>query len=135
MYPLTHLILSLILVLFLRILNVLSPIYLLIILLSALLIDVDHWFVYVIKKKDFSISKSYKWFIALSKLKKQPKFLCIFHTVEFFILIIILSLKFEFFQMVLIGMIFHMALDILDSIKEREYMKEISLIYAVLKRR
>ena len=135
MLPLTHIILSLILAALLKYLSSLTSIQILVILLSAVLIDVDHWFVYISKKKDLSITRSYNWFVAISKLKNPPRFLCIFHTIEFFILIAILSLNYIFFQLVLIGMAFHVALDIIGSFKEGRYGKEISIIYALLRKK
>lgn len=135
MLPLTHIALSLIFVIVLKFMAAFTFPQLLVIFLSAFLIDVDHWFVFVFKKKSLSISKSYKWFIALLKLKNPPTFLCIFHTVEFFILIALLSLYSVFFQLVLIGMGFHVILDILDSIKEKQYRKEISIIYTLLRKK
>jgi hypothetical protein len=104
-----------------------------IILIAAVFIDTDHWLVYVVKKKDFSVIKAYKWMISLEKLKKKPTFLCIFHTIEFFIIIFLLSLKFEIFKFILLGMAFHMLLDLIAALKEKEYLKQISLIYALVK--
>jgi len=132
MYPLTHIVLSLVLAIILKLLTALSSVEILIILMAAILIDIDHWFVYVIKKKSFSISGSYKWFISLTKLKRKPVFLCIFHTIECFIVLILLS-KILFFKFVLIGFVFHNLLDIIEAIAVWRYDREISLLYAIFK--
>ena len=134
MYPLIHLLASLIFILALNFLASFTAAQLIIIFLSAILIDVDHWFIYVLKKKDFSTIRAYKWFIALDKIKKKPHFLCIFHTVEFFSLIALLSLKYQIFQFILIGMAFHLVLDIIDGIITRQERPS-SILYAILKRK
>jgi hypothetical protein len=134
MYPLIHILSSLIFILALKLLDSLTITQLIVIFLSAILIDVDHWFVYIAKKKDFSIVRSYKWFIALDKLKKNPHFLCIFHTIEFFAFIALLSLKYQIFQFIFIGMAFHMALDIITGIITGQGRPS-SILYAILKRK
>jgi hypothetical protein len=106
---------------------------LLIIFSAAVLIDVDHWFIYVFKKKDFSIINSFKWFVSLEKSKKKPKFLFVFHTIESFLLLILLSTKYLLFQLILIGAIFHMFLDIADSIVNKGYRKDISITISIFK--
>ena len=135
MYPLTHILAGLILVILLKLLSPLAPIQILIIFLSSVLIDVDHWLIYAFKKKNISISKAYFWFLSLQKSKKKPVFLYVFHTVEFFLLVALLSAKFQFFQLILTGMAFHMVFDIISAIKDREYLKQVSLIYCILNRK
>ena len=132
MLPQTHIILSFIFVIILKFLSSFTPIQLLIIFLAAVFIDVDHWFIYVIKKKSLSIPGSYKWFLSFEKLKKKPKFVCIFHTIECFIILILLS-KILFFQLILIGFAFHNLLDIIDAVRVWRYDREISLIYGIFK--
>lgn len=133
MLPLAHLFLGLIFVIILKFLASLTIAQLTIIFASLFLIDIDHWFVYLFKKRDFNPVNAYRWFLSFQKLKKKPKFLCIFHTIEFFILMILLSLKYQIFQFILIGALFHLCLDITDSIIRKEYKKEVSLIYSIIK--
>jgi len=135
MHPLVHIILGLLFAVLLKLLTSFTILQIAIILLAAVFIDVDHWFVYVLKKKSFSIRGSYEWFIEISKKKTHPVFLCIFHTIEFMLFLVWLSFKFMFFELVLVGFIFHIALDVIDSVRKHEYGKEISLIYAVLRRK
>jgi len=134
MYPLIHILASLIFIFALKFLASFTAAQLIVIFLSAILIDVDHWFIYVLKKKDFSVVRSYKWFLALDKLKKKPHFLCIFHTAEFFAFIALLSLKYQIFQFIFIGMAFHMALDIITGIITGQGRPS-SILYAILKRK
>ena len=68
----------------------------LIVFLSSFLIDTDHYLAYVYLKKDFSLSKSVEFYLAMGneqkKLRtKKTEPLMIFHTAEFWGLLLILS--------------------------------------------
>ena len=94
----------------------------LIIFFSSFLIDFDHYIVYVKRKKEVSLRKSYIYFKNLkttiqNHLKNRINIktpLVIFHTFEFLILTFILALFFEVFLFLLVGMLFHSLLDIID---------------------
>jgi len=98
----------------------------LIIFLSSVLIDFDHYLYYVVKKKDFSLMNAYAWFIknrdiwmALSK-KEKEKFqqgIIIFHGIECWILLILLTLISRWFLFVLIGVLVHMVFDFIELYK------------------
>ncbi len=87
-----------------------------IIFLSTVLVDVDHYMIYLYRKKDFSLKGAYHYFIDMSnKLcasKKHRGPLLIFHTVEFLILLIALSFYHWYFSLIIVGIVFHMALDL-----------------------
>ena len=163
MYPLTHIILSLVLAVILKLLTALSSTEILIILLAAVLIDIDHYFYYVgnaiisehpknlqsffgiFKKKGLSLFKAYNWFIELDKrMKKLSKIerkkyklpLMVFHGIEFWILLLILSFYSKIFAFILIGIAVHMILDYIDLIigKKPFYVK-FSQVYNYLKNR
>ena len=79
----------------------------LIILLSAVLIDGDHYLWYIIFRKKWSFKKAYYY-------RRDGTFhdlLDIAHTIEFWILIAILAIFFNFFFLVLVGITFHFILD------------------------
>ena len=76
------------------------------IFLSSFLIDFDHYLWYVFNKKSLNLKKAYNWFISHSKKfllldsekrkeYKMPNF--IFHGLEFWIIIFVLSLYFRLF--------------------------------------
>ncbi len=96
--------------------------YVLIIFLSSFLFDVDHYIEYVIRKKDFSLLKAYKEAKELDRKSHLLKRLLvtdvlhIFHTVEFFLIIVILSFFSKIFLMMLIGLLVHESLDLLQMI-------------------
>jgi len=96
----------------------------LLIFLSSILIDVDHYIYYVCKKKDFNFINSYKWFVkAGKKIRSFPRekrknyyvgFLFL-HGIETLILLFFLSLIWNLLFFVLIGAAFHLFLDVIHS--------------------
>ena len=108
----------------------------LIIFLSSVLIDIDHYAVYVYRKKQFSLKKALKYYADLQeifseKVKQNPKLkyhLHLLHTIEILLIVIFLSLYFNFFY-ILIGFSFHLITDTIDlAIREALRVREFSLI-------
>ena len=94
----------------------------LIIILSSVLIDVDHYLFYVWYKKDYSLRNSYRWFVKKDmefrnlskKQKKKIKFFpIILHGLEALFILIILSFFSKIFLYILVGFLFHGFLDII----------------------
>ena len=93
----------------------LSPIvgyFSLIIFLSSFLIDIDHYFYYVVKKRDFNLINSVNYFLE----KHRVKAILFFHSVEFLALLIILSFVNYIFIYISLGIGFHFILDIYSSL-------------------
>lgn len=91
-----------------------------IILASSVLIDVDHYLYYVCKKHDLSLKNAYNWFISKNKFmkslplkqrEKYKKVIIIFHGIEFWSIIFILSFFHKIFLFVLLGIIIHLIAD------------------------
>lgn len=119
--------------------------YPVIILLSSVLIDVDHYAYYLFKYKDSSIRNAYTWYKNIKPMenaakKKHPEksikaSFCIFHTIEFLLIILIISFFSKFFMFLFIGLIFHSLVDILDlKIRNDLHLREFSF-FLYLKRR
>ncbi len=87
---------------------------LLIIFLASFLIDIDHYFFYVHRMKNWSLNKASKWYFSLAKHHKP--IMHIFHTFEFLLLISLLSSISPFFFFLFVGVIFHSILDITEMI-------------------
>jgi hypothetical protein len=87
---------------------------------ASVFIDFDHYIWYVHRKKSFSLKNAYNLLKKESKKKHKPM-LHIFHTLEFMILVFILSFFWQGFLFIFIGMIFHSALDIGNFIYEGKY--------------
>jgi len=95
----------------------------LLIFLSSVLIDFDHYLYYVIKKKDFSLRNAYYLFLQQSNLLKKLSHeekrshsygIILFHGVECWILLFLLTFVNKLFIFVLIGVFIHMILDFID---------------------
>ncbi|MBA7700024.1 hypothetical protein ES703_108730 [subsurface metagenome] len=115
----------------------------LIIMLSTVLIDVDHYLYYVYKKKDWSLKHAYNWFIKNKKKflslsrKQRNKFYTGFfflHGIEILLILFLLG-KFLsiYFYYILIGVSFHLFLDIIYQRKIHDRLDRISIIYDFLK--
>lgn len=122
MYPSRHFILSLIFSI------LLFPLYnynIILIFLSAFFIDADHYLWYVLKFKNFNFRQAYNYHVE----SKEKDKLHIAHTVEFWILILILSFYFRFFYFILLGIIFHNILDLIyELVKQTKKNRALSII-------
>ena len=92
----------------------------LIVFLSSFLIDTDHYLAYVYLKRDFSLSRSVEFYLAMGHehktlRTKKTEPLMIFHTAEFWLLLVILSFFNLFFFYILIGVLIHVLLDLYSS--------------------
>jgi len=93
--------------------------YSLVVFLSGFLFDIDHYFYYVLKKRDFSLKNSYLYCLQGNEVSEyHMDVLHIFHIVEFWILLLILGfLIHKIFLFVFIGLVFHMILDLINLVK------------------
>lgn len=102
------------------------------IFLASTLIDVDHYLIYIWRKKDWNLKNAYNFHIKETKL---ISILAIFHTIEFHILILILSITWTWFLFILIGMIFHCIFDIVSMYLNDEKRIFCFISYLILKRK
>ena len=114
----------------------------LIIFLASFLIDADHYLHYVFRKRDLNLRKSFKWFIdfgpiyeKLSNKERKEIYLpvCIFHSIEVFLILGILSFFYTWALMVLIGFAFHRFLDEVWKFTNEGERHTISFIYSFYK--
>lgn len=89
----------------------------LLILVGGVLIDVDHYLLYYMKFKKFDLVKGYKYFSEKDCWKELINSLSIFHTVEFLILMIVLSFYYKLFILMVIGMVPHLIMDFIYESK------------------
>jgi len=90
------------------------------IFVGGVLIDWDHYVYYIFQKKDINIIRSYRYFRSLRGLKKLAEYKKVFrffHTIEFLIVIVILSFYSEIFFLILIGILTHYILDVINEIR------------------
>lgn len=102
-----------------------------IIFLSSVLIDIDHYFYYVFKKRDLNPINSSKWFfkkrskwfkLSPEKRSKYKTSILIFHGAEFWVLLGFLSFFNSIFLFFLIGIVIHMLFDFIEMIYHQEFI-------------
>lgn len=94
-----------------------------IIFLASVLIDFDHYLYYFFTRKTLNLKTAFNWFSqkskALKKLSKQEKAeyqypIMIFHGIEFWLLLILLSFLNDLFFFILLGIAIHIILDFIE---------------------
>lgn len=85
------------------------------IIVGGVLIDVDHYLLYYMKFKKFDLVKGYKYFSGKDCWKELINSLSIFHTVEFLILMIVLSFYYKPFVFIVIGIVPHLIMDFIHE--------------------
>src|SRR3989344_8569317 len=100
-----------------------------IIFLSSFLIDIDHYIIYIIMHKDWSLKNAQKHFFnmrekgiktSVEERKKYKRYIFIFHGIEFWLVLLIISKYIPLIIFVLYGFAIHIFLDYIDCI----YFKE-----------
>lgn len=112
-----------------------SGFYLILIFLSSVFIDIDHYFCAILKTGKWPLSHAFDYHMKLARKQKSDRDkgirekgdFHIFHTIEFHLVIIILSLFYKPFFFIFVGMMFHSLLDLgyiiyEDYFYRREYL-------------
>lgn len=129
-----NLIISLILLFFI------SPIYVLVIFTSSILIDFDHYLYYIFEKKRYSLKSAYNWYLIERKRfhnlspkekKKHRYFIFIFHGLEILIILLFLSLYTPILFFVLTGFFIHLTEDSIVAAKFKYLKRKLFLTYAI----
>jgi hypothetical protein len=119
---------------------VIEPIYVLIVFLSSILIDFDHYIYYVFEKKRFSLKSAYKWYLierekfhklSPKEKKKHKYFIFIFHGIECLAVLFLLSYYYSIIFFVFIGFLIHLIEDLIISIKFKYLERKLFLSYAI----
>ena len=113
-----------------------------IIFLSSFLIDVDHYIYYAFKKKSIDLKQAYNYFMKneekmLSYPRKQRNQIygghCILHGVEFVLILFLLSFFSKYVLYILLGVAFHLLLDITYQTTYWDRLDKVSFIWDYLK--
>jgi len=115
MFPLPHLILSVIPFIFVALNYGWISIFF---WLGAVFVDFDHYIWYIMRKKDFSLKKAYEYG---KKSDNNESYLHIFHTVEFWILIGIWAMYSKLIFMIVLGLSYHLVLDFIYIFYKKAY--------------
>ncbi len=140
MLPKYHSVLGIFFVAILYFLFNLNLLDLAIILLSSVLIDVDHFIYYFFKKKNVHFVRAYDWYMErwkkdhnLSREQKKkldlyPGFY-LFHGVEVLAILLLLSYYIPVLFFVFIGFSFHLFVDLIFEVYDTGAFDKSSLIY------
>ena len=81
---------------------------------GSILIDIDHYLFFVLRQKKFGIKAMFDYHDSLFKKKDQIPYagICVFHTLDFFLLVGILSIFFPILIFLLSGLVFHFLIDL-----------------------
>ncbi len=114
-----------------------------IIFLSSVLIDVDHYLYYVFAKKNWNLFKAHRWFCErhsyMMKLSREERnkhqgVFMFLHGIEILILLAILGYFFsEIFYYILIGFVFHLFLDYIYERICHDRWEKVSVIHDYFK--
>ena len=94
-----------------------------IIFFSSVLLDIDHYLIYIYQTKNLGLKKAFNWAITEEKIwcqlskkeiAKYKMHIFLFHGIELFLILLVLSQFHIFFQWVLIGFLIHMTADMID---------------------
>ena len=99
--------------------------------LSSILIDIDHLYVYYKKVKKYGFKQTLKYAIGINKESVDVLKISLYplHTIEFFILILILSIYYPIFILIFVGLIYHLIIDLLwDFGMYNKYWKYYSVV-------
>ena len=83
---------------------------------GAVLIDVDHYLLYMQRRRSLSITGMFRYFDQLQPIQRTIPYvgLCVFHTIDFFLLLAVLAHFYPLFHALLAGCLFHFVLDLFD---------------------
>lgn len=114
-----------------------------IIFLSSILIDVDHYLYYVFVKKSWNLFKAHRWFCErhayLMKLSREERnkhrgVFMFLHGIEILILLAVLGYWIhKFFYYILVGFVFHLFLDYIYERICHDKWEKVSIIYDFFK--
>ena len=105
---------------------------------GSILIDVDHYFLYIQRTRRFDIRGMFRYFAELQPIETTIPYvgLCIFHTFDFFLLVALLSYFQPFFIPLLAGFIFHFIFDLLHLYRKKVlFIRSFFLLEHFIRRR
>jgi hypothetical protein len=111
-----------------------------IIFLSSVFIDIDHYFYYISKKRNLNPFKAYEWYhqnvkkiYSLSKESRGKVYIGLyyFHGIEVLIIFFFLGAISPLFIFILIGFIFHLLADFISEVIFQQRLDKISIIYNI----
>lgn len=83
---------------------------------GGVLIDVDHYMLFVQRRRSLSVTGMFRYFRDLQPIQSTIPYvgLCVFHTIDFFILLAALAVIYPALFPLLAGCLFHFCIDLVD---------------------
>ncbi|ABQ28157.1 hypothetical protein [Geotalea uraniireducens] len=87
---------------------------------GSVLIDVDHYFLYIRRTGRFDVRGMFRYFEELWKIEKDIPYvgLCLFHTFDFFLAVGLLAFHYPVMLSLLAGLLFHFVVDLFDLVRK-----------------
>jgi hypothetical protein len=87
---------------------------------GSVLIDVDHYFLYVLRTRRFGIRGMFRYFHELERIVRTLPYtgICLFHTAEFFLLLGVLAFHFPAVRPLFAGCLFHFVIDLVALVRQ-----------------
>ena len=103
---------------------------------GGVLVDFDHYIWFTLKYKKFGVYKCYKFYMEESRkenFKKVWRLLLAFHTIEFFVMMIVFSFFSKFIFLITLGLVLHYILDGIWYCRLGMLVPEISILRWILR--
>jgi len=84
--------------------------------IGGVLIDADHYLLYIQRRHNLSVTGMFRYFEELQPLQRTIPYvgLCLFHTIDFFLLIGVLAYFYAPARYLLAGCLYHFVIDLFD---------------------
>ena len=105
---------------------------------GGVLIDVDHYLLYIQRKRSLSVRGMFKYYADLQPIQRTIPYvgLCAFHTIDFFLLLALLSRFFPLCYPLLIGCLYHFGLDLIHLFRKKVlFIRPYFLVEHLIRRR
>lgn len=81
---------------------------------GGVLIDVDHYFLYIQRRRNFSVPGMFRYYRELQPIQHRIPYvgLCVFHTVDFFALVAVVAAFHPPLWALLAGLLYHFVIDL-----------------------
>ncbi|WP_243370111.1 hypothetical protein [Geotalea sp. SG265] len=105
---------------------------------GGILIDVDHYLCYIRRTRRLSVAGMFRYFEELWKIEHGIPYygLCLFHTVDFFLLVALAAFYYPLLIPLLAGLLFHFAVDLFDLLRKKiPFIRAYFLVEHLIRRR
>ena len=105
---------------------------------GSVLIDVDHYLFYVVRTKRFDVRGMFRYFDALQDFERHIPYvgLCLFHTIDFFLIVALGAFYYPILLPLLAGLLFHFVVDLIDLYRKKvPFIRAFFILEHLIRRR